>query len=794
MANSVEHNIRINAVLVCVLLILICVGTLFYIFSLHTDMDRQKKGIEQSYQEFAQIDSLIHYVNQAQAEANLYASSKRIKHYNAYKETVVEIQQLTDSIKSRQKEYGEYEVYEEFFNELIDLLNRKSQVLSRLNALFGTQSPLQPISRALQAYEPEKPEETKVITTQVQDTVISASPRKNIWRRIANVFSPVTKQDTVVTISSVVDTIRTTQADSLQIVTELHDFTRQAQEEYTRQIASIADNVNRVMLADQEISMRISELLVSFYRNTLNARMHEVQEKERLLWRNNRISVTGGIVFLLLTMIFISLIISNATKGLKTRKALEEANRLTQQLMESRHRLLLSVSHDMKTPLNSILGYLELGQSGELSEKDLAAMRNSGKYMLALLENLLKYSALEQGTLRLDENDFNLFALYSDIVGMFFPLARQKDLSFRYDARFDDKLFLHSDLLKIKQIIINLLSNAVKYTPAGSVHFTIEYQQNSLSIEVDDTGVGIPRELQETIFTPFSRIRESSLMAEGTGLGLFVVKGLADLLKGEISLFSAPGKGTKIRVVLPVTEVAVQENSTQAVILLIDDDLSFLTMLHDMVKKLGHKAIVCPDITGFESQLSGLPGFDFVLTDMEMGSFTGQDILRRVREVNPEIPVHVMTGREDMDSVMAIEIGFTGYLHKPVTLDSLRSLICGRKNEEPGLTLLDDIFGEDKEVIRRILDIFIPETRNHTQILKEAVGKNDFMRAQALCHKMLPMFMQLGVTDVIPTLQKMDSLRTAGPEKFPEWKEEISGMIAHIDRLIGLLARQYPED
>ena len=193
--------------------------------------------------------------------------------------------------------------------------------------------------------------------------------------------------------------------------------------------------------------------------------------------------------------------------------------------MESRHKLLLSVSHDIKTPLSSILGNVELmDKTG--NEKEFSSIQQSADHILNLLNNLLEYSSLEQGKLQIRNESFNLRQICDETAEMFRPIAKHKNLDFVYEPDMEEDSFILSDRLKIKQILSNIISNGIKYTLEGSVRFKARTGRNLVVFDITDTGVGIPPDKLEDVFKPFVRIETYNQFAEGSGYGMSVVKGL----------------------------------------------------------------------------------------------------------------------------------------------------------------------------------------------------------------------------------------------------------------------------
>ena len=281
---------------------------------------------------------------------------------------------------------------------------------------------------------------------------------------------------------------------------------------YEKQLYQLNRQVDRVMMANQEIAQQITTLLIALHKESLDASLQTTLESEENLKQSNRYAIFCGTVALLLILLFFILIMLDINQAKKDRKALIDSEEQTRRLMESRHQLLLSVSHDMKTPLNTISGTLQLHQP---EATDRHAMKLAAQYLQALLENLMDYSELERGSIRLSVNRFDPQQLYQEVHSLFYPVAQQKGIALITGYEVPQKLLLCSDSLKIRQICINLLSNAFKYTAEGEVHFKLAYHDDKLLIRIQDTGVGIPVSMQARIFAPFERLDQGRQMADG---------------------------------------------------------------------------------------------------------------------------------------------------------------------------------------------------------------------------------------------------------------------------------------
>lgn len=781
MSETLEKNIRFKAILIYIIVALICGGMIIYIYKLRDDIDDQKRNIEQYNKELSLFNNLIHSVNASQLEVNLYVSTKRVKHYELFNENLNTVEQLIDSLRYINPSQNEK------LQEVNSLLVKKGKIVSNLNRQFNNKNPIESIDEILKDIDSVVKRDTVLVTATIQDTIIYSGSKKGFWRKLSELFSPTKEADTVTAVTtSKRDTLTIPKSDTLHIVSEVTEIVEQAKEDYVKRIISIERNLNNLIVADQKISSEITTLLIELYDHTVQARLDEIQKSEQLIRDNNTYSIVSSAIALTLIFIFILLIINDANKGYTLRKNLEKANIRIKQIMDSRHKLLLSVSHDIKTPLNSILGTLELTEKEKVFHpQEIRIMKDSGEHILALLNNLLEFSSIEQGTSNISNRNFNLYQLCSQTVEMFIPLAKNKDLNITYSFDFDKHLTVSSDPLKIKQILINILSNSVKYTIEGSIQFNVKYSDNELFCDIQDTGVGIPENEINTIFCPFTRIDQNSDLSEGSGLGLFVVKGLIDLLKGNIKVTSEMGKGTRIEISIPVNEVDADKVFIPKKIIVMDDDMSFLIIIRNMLLKLGHTPSICNTIDEFEKLLSQIGQYDEILTDMEMDHFNGIDVLNRITDGGINIPVSIITAREDINGDDFIKMGFKAYIRKPVLMSDLKQLFGGEMEaNDLKFDSLNKMLGEDSEAMHEVLMSFVNTTAENIEKLQSAILHNDFKTAQLICHKMLPMFIQLDAIEKMDILKKIDSLRSLGMAVYPGWEDDILELIEYAEQVI----------
>lgn len=805
MRKTLETKIRLNAILICIIAAIICGGMIFYIYDLNNAIAGQKENIEKSNQILTLTDSLVVSVQQAQLASNTYLFTNNRKYLNQFQQLITLVENQIDSLLILSGEDSQIEK----LSEMSALLKQKELVISRLARSFSRSAPFDTIKVQLQEVEPEVMEDTVVVTITRQDTIITITPqnqRRGFWKRLGEAFSPKEEQEDIINISTVttVDTVINVTEEKQKVISQVIELSEEASQRYARRMERIGRNVSQLIASDQEISMQFLNVLLKLHRETLNSTLREVQKSEQLIRKNYTLSVVVSSISLALILLFIIFIISDVNKGYKARIALAEEKKKTEDLMKSRHELLLSVSHDIKAPLSSILGYLDLFQSepglSEKEEKAINSMQNSGVHILSLLTNLLEFSRLEQGKLEVKNNAFDLCELSNETSAMFRPLAIQKKLDFNYQCNVEDLRYIESDNLKIRQILVNILSNAIKYTTEGEIRFQVNEGNNSVIFKISDTGAGIPKEKMETLYQPFTRVEENSSLAEGSGFGLYVVKGLVDLLNGTIDINSKPGTGTHIVITLPVRKISRDRVKTRKdvkqslsgkkyKILIIDDDPVFLSMMKEKLTRMGHMVSACQTVSDFENLENEMNSYDVVLTDMEMGVATGKEILEKVKKINPFIPVFLMTARTELDALK--EEGFDGCLRKPFSVDSLIAMYEKDTAIEYSFTSLKEMFGDDVDAIKNILQAFIDSTNENLKLLQQAVSEDDFYWSQSLSHKMLPMFAQLDLDEQVKTLRKMDDLRGKSPKEFPEWKTEIGQFIEETKIVLKNILRRY---
>ena len=803
-----ERRVRYSAAIIFLMVAALCTAMIYYISNLRNTISEQRRNIRRNEKVLSLTNSLIRTVNEAQASAQLYTFSSNPDQLQLFKDRLDDIKMINDSIVNYS---GRKATNKVLLDDLLNLLQRKELIISNISKQYEAFNPYDEIYNLLMNYKPErKPEVVAVIT---QDTIVKKAKKKNFFERL---FSSESATDSIILLSKTTfDTIdKGFKPDNSKLLNDIQIYSEKGKNEYLKRIKDVEDQYHTFILADQNISEEISGLLITLHKQTLETVMGEVQKSDVLIRKNLNYSIYSGTIALVLILLFITLIFYDIQKVSKARKEREEALRRADEIMESRHKLLLSVSHDIKAPLSSVIGYIELMKMEKLQPHDIArlnSMKYSSEHILSLLSNLLEFSSLDQGRQFVKRSDFDISELCDQLRNMFMPIAENKQLKLFYHKGIPEHLHISSDPLKIKQIISNIISNSLKYTIEGEVHFGVYLENKKLIFSVIDSGIGIPEDKIEEMFKPFSRAENNTGLAEGNGFGLYVVKGLLDLLGGKIKMMSKVGEGTHTEIIIPIKLVEKVENKEvkkhdepksepgrNLNILLVDDDNSLLTVASAMLAKLGQKSDFCRSSVEFSKYLDIINNFDIVITDREMGTFSGIDVLHSIKSIKPEMQVIIMTARDEYGQHAATSEGFNGYLKKPFRIKDLAELLHLNWNEEyarrcsfsddfPGLCTM---FDNDEEAIKEILDAFVKSTSDNIVTLNDAINEHDFAKAQSVCHKMKPMFIQLEQKSA-DYLTIMDGCRGQESASFPDWEEKGVGFMEETDTLMNLLSEKY---
>ena len=638
------------------------------------------------------------------------------------------------------------------------------------------------------------------VVTHRNSYTIHHKPKK-FFRRLADVFSPgkpdSTQVDNIIQ-EEYTDTIDEAYNPVDTIATMLTSIQHKVFQTRQESMRTLDARINQLRIAGGRVSQRVNQLLDNIEddeQKAMEVRIaHEQDIRQQAAWT----MATIAILAVLLVLIFFTIIWRDITRSNHYRKELEKAKLYAENLLVAREKLMLTITHDIKAPAGSIIGYIDLLirlVQDRRQQFYLHNMKSSANHLLDLITSLLDYHRLEAGKMDIHPVTFNPHELFESIYTSFLPGAEKKQLTLNFEENIPRTLNLEGDPFRIRQIAENLISNALKFTSQGSITIQVDYEQNRFTFRVEDTGCGMSIQEQQRVFQAFTRL-QSAQGQEGFGLGLSITKKLVELLNGEITIESAPGKGSMFQVVLflpkvtkaPITQVeTLSDDKKQWRILLIDDDRIQLNltevMIYDLFNHAQHNippVIKCCTQPEELFKLIASETFDIVFTDIQMPAMNGFELLQKLRSLDvpqaKNIPVIAITARSDMDETDFCTQGFAGCLHKPFNQTELLKIfkthmqddwkentVQTETDSKPfdtectyNFSPLTAFSGDDPAAAHEILETFIGESTKNYERMKQALSNKDMADLCNVAHKMLPTFTMIEARKAIPALQWLE--------------------------------------
>ena len=627
-----------------------------------------------------------------------------------------------------------------------------------------------------------------------EDTLKVGTPKRTFFERVKDVFS--SQADSQVVISSkTVEKMDTMEMIFPVITDTIVQYVNERVVDYTRKNDEVVNQLMRrqmMMYAmNEQLTVQINKILRDIEFREYQRMSHFSTEKELSLTRSVNIAYIVSLAALVLAIIFLIFILRSISHSQSYRKQLEVSKLYAENLLVARERLIFSLTHDIKSPISSIIGYIELMSKSKLQQRVkyyIENMSNSAEHVLRLVNNLLDYHAFDSNEQQIKLMPFSPCILLSTICQSFLPLADKKNIGLHFKCDIPKGDYYESDPYRLRQIVDNLMSNAIKFTQSkGKVSLIVSIEDDLndkktyfLKIEVLDTGRGIEAEKQSIIFEEFRRIGDENV--EGSGLGLTITQKLVSLLKGTISVESEYGVGSKFTVVLPVTisenqdavEVQSVENVVQAIsgrkILFIDDDVVQLNLVSELLKSQGFTPSICNKSLDALALIQKTK-YDLIFSDIQMPDMNGFELVERIRMAQFEnaktVPVIALSASSNIPEQKYIEAGFSGFLEKPFTLGQIVRVVeqylgefdlCSEdyEDKEAGFHALIRFATDDVEAARDIVRSFIEENRKHVKQLKQASKSNHWDTVKNVAHKMLPLIRMVSSDEIISLLAAFD--------------------------------------
>ncbi|MBL4663343.1 MAG: response regulator, partial [Flavobacteriaceae bacterium] len=579
---------------------------------------------------------------------------------------------------------------------------------------------------------------------------------------------------------------------------------------------------NQLFQNELDVSLQLRNIITNLddeisYNNILEEQQRMASEE-----RTKYILKLAAIIGALVMILFSYIIVTDFFKAEKFKKGLQQEKQYSEDLLKSREQLMATVSHDLKTPLNTILGYTELFSHTPLSEKQnnyTQQIASSAHFISKMADDLLDFSKLEAGKLLIEKVTFSLENLLHQIAKASKDLHIQKpvDLHLYVDENLSDKLF-ESDPLRIQQVVNNLISNAYKFTEKGRIQITanlLKTKGNTYKVEiaVTDSGIGVSKEKQHLIFKEFTQAEKDTFQKfGGSGLGLSISRKIAQLLGGSLKIESTLGEGSTFYFIVPLVLSSTKEipikrhtsislkSSLNAVIF--DDDPAMLALLKELFKQMNIIAYGYEKFSDFKND--GNINFDFILTDIEMPTHSGFQILEALQKGEIENyekqPVIAMTGTNKYTRKEYLQKGFSNLLKKPFSKNQLIAALSplflnkietqlpelevfkNPTNEIFDLSFLNS-FLSCEDSLNEVLGIFYQQTEQDLSQINNAIENCDCKLLGNTAHRMLTMCRQLAAKRVNPILETMEQCALEKPTQ-PEMESLFANLKVEITTLV----------
>lgn len=569
----------------------------------------------------------------------------------------------------------------------------------------------------------------------------------------------------------------------------------QKQNAYTEQLNKLTDSLT---LCNAELNEQLEMFIEVLWNESENQMAEKVRRNQEM--RNETYKKTVNLLIAALVIFSLSCMVLHWSllRRKKAERGLAKANEDIKRLLSERERMIYSISHDIKAPLGVIDNNAEMIQTTDSGENQRAGnIRQACSGILQLINSLLDFSRLNQGKEKVEQKTFRLGQLLNEVAGIYAQIASNKELRFIRELNGCEKT-VKGDSIKLNRIVSNLLNNAVKFTTTGSVILRCEYDDEKLDILVEDTGIGMSPEELDRIFIPYE-CKLNGMNTNGLGLGMCIVQKLTALLEGEITVQSIEGKGTSIKVVIPLEKIhelpdiplsvtKATSGTTTGIketmdiekasyagtrVLAIDDERLQLATLQERLRQHDVQCDVCSNMAELVSLMRS-NHYDLLLTDIQMGEFDGFKVLTLIRKSNignsKAIPIVAMTAREDKTKEDFRKDGFTDCIYKPIQMDELLQIISEALKRDMQAVCFDKLLdGVDNP--QKILGLFVQCNQELTNDLLKAAEEKDTKTIWEILHKFIPVWSEVGQDGILTTLQV--TVKSEGATDWNKITEEI---------------------
>ena len=816
-------------------LIIIAAITVWVIYNETVDLYKNQVDINPVSDKIFIANSILTNLYEAEGLERSFLQTGNPKHYQ-------EFNLLIDSISKQIKLLGSIKSIpsQQLHTDSIQtLLIKKKENLEELNSIKNSASSERLYERAMLRLTEKRDSLNKLFSVATTmnsstDSIFTKHRRSRFFERLIHVFTPPEESDSnlqvVINNSVQVDSIFNafSPTDSVeQFLTSIIEDVRKETIEFENQLLQ---KEQENLKNNQTITLQIRQILSKLENEELMFSLRKVAIQQGHISKMTNIVIILGAAALLVVLGFLILILKDITRSQHYRQNLEKEKAYSESLLKSKEQLMLSITHDLKSPLNSIAGFTQLAARENSPVKQSHYLKNinqSVNYITRLINDLLDFARLETGKLTIENHPVHLQKLIEEVALGFYPMASGKNLKLDLETKDIEGKIYETDSARIIQILSNLISNALKFTDKGQVTAKCSIKRSKgkkdwVQIRITDTGIGIREENIKLIFEEFSRISsDDNRQYEGTGLGLAITKKIVELLNGRIYIESQFGKGSSFIVVLPLTvlpgkivedSIAKPKPSVHKIsfnrekVLLTDDDQFLLELTTLILREANLDVIPFSNPVNAKKAIINHQEFDLLITDIQMPGMNGFELLSYFRQNNlsPSKAIAI-TGNITEDETFK-KAGFSGVLRKPFQPEELLEAIAsvmegivattstngsGNHNDnhheasqhQYTIEGIKAYTGDDEETFREVLLSFAITTTQNIKLFRGYLKEKDYNEITSLAHKMLPMFRQFKAEEIVEILLMFER-EMFNPAMTEQWTKSGLDVINEIERMM----------
>ena len=552
----------------------------------------------------------------------------------------------------------------------------------------------------------------------------------------------------------------------------------------------ISNEENELIKNELSISEQLQKVLSVIENEIIKNASKSYLDREKALAKTNQIVTTAAIIGLLLALLFLIIILNDFSKSQLYKKQLEKANVITQKILHSREQLIATVSHDLKTPLSTIIGYTELLNNTNLNNKQqhfVENVKSSSNYISQLVQDLLDFTQIEAGKINVEKVTFSLPKILTEVAESIASVYQSKEIELIITITPELDQNIIGDPFRLRQIMTNIIGNAFKFTEKGfiKIEASVNPFSKNILILVEDSGIGIATQSQELIFEEFTQANDQiEKKYGGTGLGLTISKKMAQILGGDLKMKSELGKGSAFTIEIPLVfgeslttkSILLTNSSIEPIVVVIDDDVDLLKLTTEVLKQNQFVPIPFTLATEALEWIKNNP-FDCIITDIQMPVLDGFAFIEKLQE---QVDTHyqnqaiiAITGKHDADLENYKRLGFKTIVRKPYSpttlIQTLKAILNQEEIESTAVAIqsktgdetytLENIkafLSDEKESLKEIIQSFMDNTNESLITLEQAILDENRDQIKNTAHKMNPMFKQIQAIEISTILDQLE--------------------------------------